>query len=168
MEILPAFLEAINLIIDETTRVMPHSVQIGYIVLPPELFFYWSLLDDVMHEMFDYYPDSRRGCYNEYDVIGHITSAQFAYELITPDDLGVPWVPDGREIWEEFGQPRHDDILAEPDSYIFMANLKRDYLEIAPFSMTFGGEMPMKQKHLPDLGEDFFSCWEQVIKTALR
>lgn len=151
-DILPSFLQAINLIVDETARVLSHPVQLGYIVLPRGLGGYWALLDEVMHRLFDFYRYSSSPDNVEFEIIGHTRSAQYAYRLITPDDLNVPWAPDGREIWHNFGSPRHDEIFAEPEIYILMVNLERYYLEIAPFCVAFCG-IPMCTTHLSDLGE---------------
>lgn len=143
-----------SLIINETARVLSHPPQIGLIVLPRNLFFYWTLLDDIMHEMFDCYRPPRRGDYIEYDIVHHLKAAQYGYRLITPDDLDVSWSPDGRELWDKFGEVWHDDIFAEPDLYILLANLERDYLELSPFCVSIGCDMPMVWEQLLDLGED--------------
>ena len=143
-----------NLIINETARVLSHPPQIGLIVLPRNLFFYWFLLDDIVHEIFDCYRHPRRGDYIEYDIIDHLKAAQYSYRLITPDDLDVPWAPDGRELWDKFGEVRHDDIFADPNLYILLANLERDYLELSPFCVAFGCDMPTVSEQLLDLGED--------------
>ena len=145
-----------NLIMNETARALPYAPQIGQLVLPRNLFGYWDIVDYMTHRMFNCSRDDQRGDYSSYDIANHMRAAQYGYGLITPDDLGISWAPDGRKLWDdpEFREIYHGDIFANPDHYILLANIERDFLELSPFCVAMEGFIPMKWDLIMNLGED--------------
>ena len=104
--------------------------------------------------MFNCYHYPQRGDYIKYNIINYLKAIKYSYWLITLDDLDILWASNGQELWNKFKEAWHDDIFADHNLYILLANLKQDYLELSPFCIAFSCDIPMGSEQLLDLGED--------------
>jgi hypothetical protein len=89
-----------------------------------------------------------------YEFVSLSRAAILPYNLTNPDTLGASWSPKGRSIWEFHGESRIEDIFADWDNYILLANLEADFLELTYVCIQLACDyVPDIKAAFPDLGE---------------
>jgi hypothetical protein len=149
-------MKAMDQILQVTSELLPKDTiyKIGYIVIPDNMTDYEMILDETMHSPFPFYhPFDEFRDYISLDIIRLGKAAQYAYNLTNPDALGAPWAPNGRIIWEAFGE--NGEIFAEDDNWILHVNFEHGFLELQCVCVWHGcNDVPSVKTAILELGED--------------
>ncbi len=153
---LPAFLESMERIVNASAAHLgrEYPLKIGIVVLPANMTHYKHYFASSMLEVFSFEP-----AYIPHDwatahhIIEHTEAAQRAFNLTNPDTLGAPWAAYGHEVWEYAYDMYPDQIFADEDNYILLANFEPDFLELAYICVDFCEEIRSRPEAILELGQ---------------